>query len=420
MSMVTKALSLLAIVDRCVEAHQQAVFIACNDLSASEPYLNHVHALDPESGTERWSADVRSNLEQPYTIAAGSFLTMSSWDEDMQPNKSVTARSMEDGSVLWTHPVAPSCGNGFLMGATMDVYYLLCNEDPANFTLDTILAHSIEDGSLKRTFTFPGEQIRTFWALMDYVYVLADSCGEFPPRSDDPQTCGHIYAITPDADSFYVSWTYSTGAPGWNLAGTWDLLIVTSRDGRVHAINTSDGTAKWVSQSTTPDEPEQWYPWTPYTLIGAPAVSKDGTSVYVFDTKGALSLDVVDGKQRFHSKWAHGNPSRQCSSMDRPLQDRTGEHIFGFNGITAGDDFGHGVVTSILTVDGNFTNRVTATSADEFEGPCPQVNEISEDGSLIFVTVQKGTFNLHALDSATLAKSWEFKCPRSVLHEALV
>ncbi|HWA25787.1 MAG TPA: PQQ-binding-like beta-propeller repeat protein [Lacunisphaera sp.] len=114
--------------------------------------------------------------------------------------------------------------------------------------------------------------------------------GTFSPKPPDP-----VYPPAPQP-----LWSYPLGAGTWAppvVAG--DTVYVGASDGKFHAVNATDGTARWV--------------WSGQAAIDGRAVV-DADGIWFLDTRfNLVALDCADGKQRWsvsvHDEKLAGKPA---------------------------------------------------------------------------------------------------------------
>lgn len=241
------------------------------------------------------------------------------------------------------------------------------------------------------------------------LYVGADT-GNFTPVT---ALGGFLHAVKPEDGK--ATWTYDSTAPvvGVVSANNGSRIIVTSTDGYLHAIRSSDGKQLWRVKASEPANPQQFFPHTLFTSVGPPVLSSDGKSVLLLGADGLHAFSTVTGKTQWIEKAAVAG-GNLCPISNRPLLGKSGdvELIYSLaNDSHKPRPYPAGSDPDMLAIHANGAGA-SWRSHPGFEGPCPSMWQVSDDGASMFATVELGNFYLHALHTSNGENKWEFQCPQ--------
>lgn len=175
------------------------------------------------------------------------------------------------GSMLWSYHAASSIGGSAALGSDGSVYIGLSGQ----------LVALTSSGAEKWANPF------RFTTSMTPTSVLIDAGGTCYFGADD----NNIYAVNPNGTG---KWSFTTGGKvryGLSTSPDGATVYATSSDGRVYAINATNGTLRWKTSAVS--------------SIYNCAVADDGT-VYVGSTNGKLYAFAPNGTQ----KWAFQTQSK--------------------------------------------------------------------------------------------------------------
>jgi outer membrane protein assembly factor BamB len=374
-----------------------------------------VFILDPSSGNTIWNITVQSVSNSPCVFASddtmASIACMHEWDSDGKPNKEVKAYNMSNGALQWNVPVPESCSYGFLAGLEAEkAFYLLCSNSSESMTLSQLLKVGVTDGHVQWVFKQSTQELGSVFEFGAMLYVTADT-GNFDPPS---ALGGFLHAVRPQDGK--LSWTYEAGAPVAGLieAGNGSTLIATADDGRLHAVGTSDGKQLWRIQASVPKDPQKFFPHSIFPSVSSPVLSSDSESIYLFGSDGLHAFSSTTGQKKWSDAeaWGAGNG---CP-INRPLLgSRAGNRdvIYSLsNDSQAHRPYPAGPDPDVLATVASSTDAERLwRSHPGFEGPCPSMWYVSNDGKSLFITAELGNFFLHALNTSNGANKWQFNCP---------
>lgn len=170
-----------------------------------------------------------------------------------------------DGTVQWTYRTSTSIGGSAALGSDGSVYLGVTGQLIAlSNTGSPLWADPFRfSGTASPTSVQIGRDGTLYFGTNDY----------------------NVYAVNPDGTS---KWSFNTGSAvrySPSLSPDGSTVYVTSGDGRVYALESSNGTLKWKTAAIS--------------AIYNPAVADDGT-VYVGSINGKLYAFTASGSQ----KWA--------------------------------------------------------------------------------------------------------------------
>lgn len=223
--------------------------------------LQHVRALDANSGSERWRyPDDPGGPFYTVTVLPGEALFVTSQERVggglfAQPQGVLRALSIDGSRVLWEF--AEARGEYIAPGSVEDNVLVIGNSDGNVYALNT------DDGSLAwpSPFRTEGRVWGTPLILSDTVYVASLD--------------HNLYAL--DLKTGQEKWRFvAEGAMVGPPLALGDRLYIGSFDGRLYALNRVDGSLLWEASF---DSNQQW-------IWGTPA--SDGTLVFAADVTGVV------------------------------------------------------------------------------------------------------------------------------------
>jgi outer membrane protein assembly factor BamB len=266
-----------------------------------------------------------------------------------------------------------------------------------------------KDGAVQWEFnTTVSHELGPVYKLGDALYVGGDT-GNFTPVT---ALGGYLHSVQP-SDGKHL-WTYNAEAPLSGLEATRDssAFIATTFDGNLHSFRSSDGKQLWKVKASFPQQPGRFFPTSMFSSIGPPVLSTDNESVYLYGATNLHAFDIKTGHQKWNVKEAIGGGDG-CP-INRPLLAKASngdELIYGFaNDTQKPRPYPAGADPDVLvtrTKDLQHDWR----SHPGFEGPCPWMWSVSNDGRSLFTMVELGNFYLHALHTSNGTRKWEFQCP---------
>ena len=260
-------------------------------------YFGSVFAIDAHDGSQKWKFVTGDRVySSPALSKDGSLVFVGSWDKKLYAIDTSTGLqkwAFTAGDIVRSSPVVSDDGRTVYVGSN--------------------------DGNLHALDASTGSQ--------QWAFAMDGAVGSRPALSKDGTIfvgsevyqAGKLYAI--DAGTGSEKWNFTTGgevssSPALSEDGS--TVFVGSEDGKLYAINASTGSQKWAF--TCPDF--QPPPDNNNAVDSSPAVSKDGTMVYVGSDDGKLYAvhtgldDLPPCVGRDLAACSFANPSMWCCNLE--------------------------------------------------------------------------------------------------------
>jgi outer membrane protein assembly factor BamB len=178
-----------------------------------------IHALDVQSGTDRWSVPVEGAVIAPLAGHTGSVVAIAA------PGEALALRA-SDGELLWRRSLGAASSHAAVSGGETALYFSLA--DSRLVALASATGEPLWEQRLAGTISAPA-------VARDRVFVGS--------------TDNFFYAF--DADSGRPEWKWRNGGDVIGAAADDDLVYFASLDNIIRAVNRGNGNQRWKKPTGT-------------------------------------------------------------------------------------------------------------------------------------------------------------------------